>query len=1141
MTIWQLPPFPPSQPTLGIFEDTQPWGIFFLQFNSQDIYRTALRRVLRGLVERRDRNSSLPTWEHDHLLFICTTTDFQRFAFAHFAAETRLETSPTMRLETSPTGGRGNWRRAVLSIFSWEQGDTHIRTLCEYNLPALAFPGDGFSDGKAWLKMWQAAFDVEAVTGKFFADYQRVFAQVETAVEGIPEDETEARRLYTQRLFNRLMFLRFIEKKGWLTYNGDHNYLRSLFDAANNTGAGGLERSEDTPLIRGAGGLEHSEDTSLIRGAGGLEHSEDTSLIRGAGGLEHSEDTSLIRGAGGLEHSEDTSLIRGAGGLEHSEDTSLIRGAGGLEYSEDTSLIRGAGGLEHSEDTPLIRGAGGLKHVEDFLNDRLFWAFFHGLGTAADLPHDSAEVAEVIKERRGEIPFLNGGLFEMQDYDNRNAIHIPNDAFAEILELFERYNFTVTESTPIDIEVAVDPEMLGKVFEELVTGRHDTGSYYTPRPVVSFMCRESLKICLHNKTDETSECLQAFIDDGDATEIRNPEKVLHVLQTLRICDPACGSGAYLLGMMGELLRLRDALFQSKKVDPKSTYQRKLDIIQKNLYGVDKDEFAVNIAMLRLWLSLAVDYEDDTPEPLPNLDYKVAAGDSLTGPAPEQISLASRLIDQIQEHQAAYLVTHTDTEKQRLREVIAELKESLQEWQSSDDEFVWQVEFPEVFQEGGFDIVIGNPPYVRQELIRPIKPTLKRLFPEVYAGTADLYVYFYKRGTELLRVAGVLTYISSNKFMRAAYGEKLRVFFTDKACLKKLVDFGSVQVFKAGVDTCIVLVENAVPSEQTFFVATFQDEANVSRLSDAFQERAFSMHARDLSPNGWALTSPKVLRLLEKLENIGTPLDEYVDGFYRGVVTGCNDAFIINESMRQQLVTEDAKSDELIKPLLRGRNLRRWQAVSANEYLIVIASSTNKGWPWADARSNSEAERIFERNYPAIYQHLSGYRERLIVRNDQGKFYWELRPCLYYAEFGKSKILYSEVSKSLYACYDTTGAFGLKTTYSVPTNDFSFLAMLNSTLFDWYARYKFGNFGDAWEGGGLFFFAQYMEKVPIADRTPAQKAELSRLVEQILADPQSDGVRDIEREIDALVYQLYGLTDAEIELVKQTYRDAGMEI
>ena len=991
----QLPPFPTSQPTFEFVENTQPWGIFFLQFDSESVYRTALRRVLRGLVERRDRDASLPAWRHDHLLFICTTTDFQRFAFAHFAATTE------------------NWRRAVLSIFSWEQEDTHIRTLCEYNLPALALPSGGFSSDQEWLQEWQKAFDVEAVTGKFFADYQRVFAQVEDAVEGIPENETEERRLYTQRLFNRLMFLRFIEKKGWLTYNGNREYLRTLFDAT--------------------------------------------------------------------------------------------------EASETD---------------------------ENFLNDRLFWAFFRGLGNVTNLLEESSEVVE----RRGNVPFLNGGLFEMQEYDTRDAVHIPNDKFAEILKLFERYNFTVTESTPLDIEVAVDPEMLGKVFEELVTGRHGTGSYYTPRPVVSFMCRESLKICLRNKTDETEECLEKFVDDSDATEIRDPEKVLEVLQTLRICDPACGSGAYLLGMMGELLRLRETLFRSQNVDPRTTYQRKLDIIQKNLYGVDKDEFAVNIAMLRLWLSLAVDYDDDTPEPLPNLDYKVATGDSLTGPAPENMSLANPLIQEIQEYQTEYLVTHVDAEKQELREVIAELKESLQGWQANANEFVWQIEFPEVFQEGGFDIVIGNPPYVRQELIRSIKPILKRLFSEVYAGTADLYVYFYKRGTELLRAGGSLIYISSNSFLRAGFSRKLRKFFTDKVYFHRLLDFGSVPVFKAGVDTCIFLCESKAPDGETFFAATFRDKADVPRLPEAFRERAFLMNVCDLSPNGWTLTSSEMFRLLERLENVGTPLERCIDGgFYRGLTIGCNDAFIIDESVRQHLIFEHASSDELIKPSLRGRTLKKWKVESTNEYMIVIASSVNREWPWSDARSDAEAERIFAENYPAIHQHLNSYRERLIAREDRGKFYWELRSCTYYAGFAEPKIIYPQTAKSLYACYDTAETFGVNSIYFIPTSDLSLLAILNSRLFDWYARHKFQSINDPWAGGRLQFLAQYIQYVPIADRTAEQTEELSDFVKQILADPQSDDVRDIEQEIDELVYQLYGLTDAEIELIKRTYQDASMEV
>ena len=507
-----------------------------------------------------------------------------------------------------------------------------------------------------------------------------------------------------------------------------------------------------------------------------------------------------------------------------------------------------------------------------------------------------------------------------------------------------------------------------------------------------------------------------------------------------------------------------------------------------------------------------------------------------------MSLANPLIQEIQEYQAEYLVTHVDTERQQLREMIAELRENLQGWQANADEFVWQVEFAEVFQEGGFDIVIGNPPYVRQELIRSVRPIFERLFPEVYAGTADLYVYFYNRGAELLRTRGVLTYISSNTFLRAGYGERLREFFRNRMCLHILLDFGSVSVFGASVDTCIVLVENSDPNGNTFSTATFRDQADILRLSDAFQERSFSMHAHDLSSSGWTLTSSDALSLLERLEGIGMALEEYVNGgFYRGVITGCNAAFIIDESIRQRLITEDERSIELIRPLLRGRNLRRWKANLTNEYLIVIASSTNREWSWSDARNVSEAERIFAETYPAIYNHLNSYRDQLIDRNDQGMFYWELRSCVYYTEFEKPKVIYPQTAKSLYGCYDTEGTFGLNNVYFIPTRDLSLLAILNSQLFDWYARHKFYNLNDPWKGGRLQFFAQYMRNVPIADRTPAQKGELSRFVKQILANPQSDGVREIERKINELVYDLYGLTRAEKALIKRTYRDAGMEV
>lgn len=360
-------------------------------------------------------------------------------------------------------------------------------------------------------------------------------------------------------------------------------------------------------------------------------------------------------------------------------------------------------------------------------------------------------------------------------------------------------------------------------------------------------------------------------------------------------------------------------------------------------------------------------------------------------------------------------------------------------------------------------------------------------------------------------------------------------------LQELLDFGSIPVFKANVDTCIVLAENTVSAREAFLAATFRNKADIPRLSEAFQERAFSMHTCDLSPDRWALTSTKVLRLLEKLQHTGTPLGEYVEGrFYHGVKTGCNDAFIIDDSMHQQLITEDIRSSELMKPVLRGKDLCKWKTEPTDKYLIAIASSANLEWPWSDAANDSEAEDIFAQTYPAIYEHLNGYQERLRARDDQGKFYWELRSCTYYAEFGEPKIIYPQTAKSLYACYDITNTFCLQTTYFFPTTDLSLLAILGSTLFDWYVRHKLQSLNDPWAGGRLQFKKADMQDAPIANGTSEQKAALSQLVERILVDPEGDKVNILEQEIDEQVYQLYGLTCEEIALIRQTYEEAGMQ-
>ena len=444
---------------------------------------------------------------------------------------------------------------------------------------------------------------------------------------------------------------------------------------------------------------------------------------------------------------------------------------------------------------------------------------------------------------------------------------------------------------------------------------------------------------------------------------------------------------------------------------------------------------------------------------------------------------------------------------------------------------------------GFDIAIGNPPYIRHERIQRLKPALQIQFEGFFTSTADISVYFYKRAAELLRDGGILTYISTNKFMRGGYGRNLRRFLTTDMSPKIILDFGGVSVFDAAVDTCILLVEKYLPdADHTMQAVTLIIESRDFNVSESFQEQAFSQQVSQLSEEGWTLERPDTLTLLKKIQGAGNTLREYVAGrLYRGIVTGCNDAFIINADTREWLIDEDGGSDELIKPLFRGRDISKWKTDSTDFYIIAIASSANKEWPWSDASDEWEAEQIFSEYYPAIFEHLNSYRERLIPRDDQGRFYWELRSCSYYTEFDEPKIVYPDISPSMRACYDITKALCLQTAYILPTDDFSLLAILNSRLFDWYAKYKFQSLNDPWSGGGLRFIAQYMRAVPIADKTSEQQTELSRLVEQILENPNSDEVAGLEKEIDALVYQLYGLSETEITLVEQTYRDAGMPV
>ena len=842
------------------------------------------------------------------------------------------------------------------------------------------------------------AFDVEVVTNKFFAQYRQIFEKVEGLIKPTLT-ENERRRLFTQKLFNRLMFIAFIQKKGWLKFNGKTDYLSALWQ----------------------------------------------------------------------------------------------------DYQQDDSTAN-----------------------KNFYRDRLSHLFFEGLNNPQQQDIAGINNGGYFKYLIGTVPYLNGGLFERDEDDKDSQIIVPDECLDTILhDLFQRFAFTVTESTPLDVEVAVDPEMLGKVFEELVTDRHGSGSYYTPKPIVSFMCREALKGYLKNQVSgELTDAIEQFVDEHEPVNLGNPEAILEALRRVRTCDLATGSGAYLLGMLHELLDLRQCLFNTKKLDSKSTYQRKLEIIENNLYGVDIDPFAVNIARLRLWLSLAVDYEGDNPPPLPNLKYKIEVGDSLIAPNPKRMgSIQAISIQQYRDAKARYMKAHIGSEKKALEEEITRLKTEialLTHGSSKVSGFDWAVEFAEVFVDGGFDVVLANPPYVRQELIKHLKPTLEKVYPTVYTGTADLYCYFYARALELLCSGGMLTFISSNKWFRAKYGEKLRKHISETCQVHSITDFGDLPVFKSATAYPMIFISQLgkLATNSTIFTQVKSLESPYPDVLAVIQERGQALPATAINSSNWTLTDTTSANKLKKMEAAGVPLGEYVNGrIYRGVLTGFNKAFVIDGAKRAELIVEDPKNTEIIKPLVEGKDIRKWCIDSKDRWLIFTRRGIN-----IDA-------------YPAIKAHLSQWRTQLEPRplnypsnkkwfgRKSGSYKWyEIQDNIaFYLEFARPKIVYQEIATFQSFAFDYTGNFVNNKAFIIPTDDLYLFGVFNSSLAWEYLQ----NTCSKLSGGALAMQTPYVTKLPIPNASATEREAISKLVQKCL-DAKGIGCEVWEKEIEDRVAALYGL-------------------
>ena len=860
---------------------------------------------------------------------------------------------------------------------------------------AIAKIGEA-ADAAAIQAAHDRAFDVQAVTDGFYKEYEAVFRKVSDLVTGFGEGDEEdaARRLFTQHLFNRLMFVAFIEKKGWLRFGEDRDYLQALR----------------------------------------------------------------------------------------------------RDYLK----------------RPVPEG---------FYASRLRLLFFSGLNT----PHGADLVGinggGILTDLIGHVPFLNGGLFAETEAELNRAPGVPDEAVWDILDLYAGYNFTITESTTLDQEVAIDPEMLGTIFERLITDRHGSGSYYTPKPIVSYMCREALVGHLVARTGQTEEAARAFVYDHDPSAIGHIERVLAALSDLRVCDPACGSGAYLLGMLHELLDLRDALFVAHKVGAQEVYDRKLQIIGRNLYGVDLDPTAVNITCLRLWLTLAVEYAagaDETPPPLPNLDFKIRQGNSLTGPDPQAIAsghlaLFHGVVEDYARAKAEYLKASEPGPKATAGAAVRAAREQIEAalgGGAASAGLNWFVEFAEVFADGngGFDIVVANPPYVRQELISDQKPALKAVYGELHCGTADLYTYFYMRGVQVLRTGGVLAYISSNKWFRAAYGAKLRRYIAETCRVGRVTDFGELPVFAAAATFPMIFIASkgspdgsAIYTQVTTLKPPYPDVAALNTMLGR------PLPAGALAGERWTLAGSETADRLRKMDGSGPSLGEYIGGqVYRGVLTGLNAAFVIDGAKRRELVESDPRNDEIIKPLLLGRDIRRWAAENHDRWLITTAIGVDMV------------------RHSAVMAHLCQWEDRLRARQDQGSHWWELRACSYYGLFDQPKILYPEIALEQRFAYDAAG--GIYTNnkgFVIPTDDLYLLGVLNSADAWAYTSSCCAVLGDAGKRGRVMLQWVNLQRLPIPEASEADRAAIADLARRCV-DARGVECEAWEREINARVEALYGL-------------------
>jgi len=468
----------------------------------------------------------------------------------------------------------------------------------------------------------------------------------------------------------------------------------------------------------------------------------------------------------------------------------------------------------------------------------------------------------------------------------------------------------------------------------------------------------------------------------------------------------------------------------------------------------------------------------------------------------------------------------------------------------ENAFEWRFEFPEVLNDEGefvgFDVVIGNPPYIRQEEFSSLKPYLRDRF-KTFAGTADLYVYFVELSMNLLKNSGNFVFIIPNKWMRAGYGKALRSYVKTFE-LHELLDFGDLQVFEEATTYPLIIGLGKSSPAEKFTAVNLKTLDFPLGMYNYLSENRIEVLTEGLSDDGWTLTDSKSQKLLLKLKSQGVPLSEYVDGkIFRGVLTGLNEAFVIDQETRDRLIAEDPRSAEVIKPFLAGRDIKRYQTPQTEKFLILFPKgiTIKSNLPETDPNyidKVSEPPRYgfmetdpawnwVRSNYPAIARHLKPYELAAKKRTDQGDFWWELRACDYYEEFEKDKIMIPDISQKAEALMDSSGMYCVNTAYAIPKADIYLLALINSQL----VHFFYSNLTSTIRGGYLRFIRQYLAQIPVIEPTFEIREKIKRLGTQVIEikkESPLENTSTLETEIDQLIYELYELSEEEIEIVEE---------